>query len=573
MPKEITMQNIPGIALDTSSDERKPLKFSGFAKTDSQTMFADVFEQHSTLVENELAMAPISTNEKILDATPKVKEEPKTTHAPADTKLRAREEREARETKAREREERMTREDMDKVRDDLKEYGLSEKEIAEIEEKVNSEEGMTWGEFVTTLSAKMEQMRKVVLSDEQKGKLGSMFAKLGFTAEESATLISQLENGEQDKVMSAMQAKLAELPKAQQLLLTKEEVEAFSTAMSFSKEFTSKIKEMIGSNSTTRDLKEAFTLIRQEMAEMDAKDRKLVKAVGKAFVQAMGEQAKDSTAAKDIQAAVDLKPRVTDEGVKAEAKAQTREDFKEAVDTRKDTMPAETRKAVKQAVPEKAEADLPNGQESKSDSDDAWNNFFGKLRDDSAQSGEARNQTKADALASLLKTDTTDLAGKSQPKAWAKVAAPKVMHQVENAIFKNLSDGTKQLTLQLTPENLGKLSIVLQVQGKEVNAVIRADNAEAARVIHQNIDAIRSSLEDQGLKVEKLDVQAGLTGNQNGQSWSGNEQHNMARDREVMTAMRNHMRAMRGEAGGSALSMSNASNPMPRTEQGIHVIA
>ncbi|WP_285906535.1 flagellar hook-length control protein FliK [Pseudodesulfovibrio pelocollis] len=615
------MQNIPGIPLQDTTDRLKGQKFSAFGRNDQQSMFAEVFAMHSASVENELSMAPVATREKMLDAAPVRQEEIRT--VASDPKNRSREAgkeairpaREARDAnrderaERDERDERMTREDLEKVRDDLKAYGLSDDEIKALEKKITSDEGMTWKEFVTALAEKMEMTRKAALGDEDKDALGSFFAKLGFSAEESATLVARLENGEQDKVMSELQSRLAELPKARQLLLTKEEVVAFSSAMGFSGEFTAKLKEMFGSTTTVKEMREAFTLIRQEMADMDAKDRSLVRAVGKVFAQAMGEQARESSAARNLEAAVDLKPRVAEDAPRAEARnqarsqvqpqvqaqpqpqvqAQVQEDFKEAVDTRRDNAGAEVARKSGQPLPEKyGESTTDNGRreskseakadakpeartESESDSNKAWNNFFGRLRDDSG-TAESRTQVRTETMEQALKTDAADTASRTQSRAWEKVDAPKVMRQVENAVFRNLTNGTKQLTLQLTPENLGKLSIVLQVQGKEVNAVIRADNAEAARVINENIEVIRSALEGQGLKVEKLDVQAGLAGNQDN-TWAGNDQHNLAREREIMTAMRRHMRAMRGETGGEAAAGLSEPVHAPRTENGIHVIA
>lgn len=592
------MQNIPGIALEPITDKITNPKVSGFGRNEQQGLFAEVFAQHSTAVENELAMAPVTTTDKMLESAPLPQEESKSV-ATASAKVKAREERvvkEDREARERQREERMTREDMEKVREDLKAHGMSDEEIAEIEERIDSDEGMTWNEFAATLADRMESMRKAGVGDDQREKLATFFAKFGFTAEESDTLIARLENGEQDKVLSAMQAKLAELPKAQQLLLTKDEVEAFSSAMRFSTEFTAKMKEMVGANSTAKEVKEAFTLIRQEMAGMDARDRQLVKAVGKAFAQSMGENSKESSAARDLEAAVDLKPRVAEDSPRAEAqtdaktdaradaraetrsdaqtRVQARDDFKDAVEARKETMPAEAaKKSASTPLPEKSGSDTRESRNDNAEADDPWSNLFGKLKDDSARTDTTRTKAATDITEQLFRTDTSDMASKTQNRVWDKVDAPKVMRQVENAFFKNLSNGTKQLTLQLTPENLGKLNIVLQVQGKEVNAVIRADSADAARVINENIESIRASLENQGLKVEKLEVQTGLTGNQDSNDWAGSEQHNLAREREVMTAMRKHMRAMRGDATGLGPGLANTLPHGARTEQGIHVIA
>jgi len=633
------MQNIPGIPLKETESKLTAPTFSAVGRDDRQSLFAEVFAMHSASVESELSMAPVATREKMLDAAPQRQEEVRTVAQGAETRSREtgkealRPAREARDATKDERDdrdardERMSREDFEKVKDDLKAYGLTDDEIKALEKKVASDQGMTWKEFVATLAEKMEAARKAVLDDEHKETLANFFAKLGFSAEESETLMARLENGEQDRVMGELQARLAELPKARQLLLTKEEVVAFSSAMGFSGEFTAKLKEMFGSGTTVKEMREAFTLIRQEMSDMSAKDRALVRAVGKAFAQAMGEQSRESSSARDLDAAVDLKPRVAEEAPKAEAKgpahakaqtpaqatgqpqvqtgaeartkanadasvkddteakaqarAEVREDFKEAVDTRRNNAGTEAARKSSQPLPEKAaETRTDNGQgdprqDSGSDADaesnKAWNNFFGRLKDDSGTAA-SRTQVRAETLEQALRTDVTDTASRTQSRAWEKVDAPRVMRQVENAVIRNLTNGTKQLTLQLTPENLGKLNIVLQVQGKEVNAVIRADNAESARIINENIEVIRNALEGQGLKVEKLDVQAGLTGNQDN-TWTGHDQHNLSREREIMAAMRRHMRAMRGDTGGEAAAGHSEPVHAPRTENGIHVIA
>ena len=148
------------------------------------------------------------------------------------------------------------------------------------------------------------------------------------------------------------------------------------------------------------------------------------------------------------------------------------------------------------------------------------------------------------------------------------------MKQVDDAVLRTLNSGAKQLTLQLSPENLGKLSIVLQVSGKEVGATIRAESADAAKVIADNLDIIKSSLEAQGLKVEKLDVQTGLTGNQDYRDWYGENEHNLARDREAVIAMRNHMKQMREENGDIlGQDMQLVRDRAMLADNGLHLIA
>ena len=173
------MQNIPGIELENANEQRKAVQFSAAKKGDQHALFADLFDKHSNMIENELALTPVSSKDKMVDVASMGADEKQPQVNAANTKAPVKEDKEP--IHDRDRDERMTQEDLDDVKEDLKEYGLSEQEIAEIEEEVNSEEGMTWGQFVSTIAHKMADMRQVEMSDEQKGKLGSFFAKFGYT--------------------------------------------------------------------------------------------------------------------------------------------------------------------------------------------------------------------------------------------------------------------------------------------------------------------------------------------------------------------------------------------------------
>ncbi|MBC17899.1 MAG: flagellar hook-length control-like protein [Desulfovibrio sp.] len=564
------MQNIPGIALEKATEQMKTLTYSNVKTTTQHQLFADLFNQHSNRIEDELALKPVATKEQVLEAAPVVSEEKHQPTSVANEEAPVQQAPEKPATEGRDRDKRMTQEDLNAVRDDLKQYGMTEEDIAEIEEEVNSEDGMTWGQFVSTIAHKMNEMRKVSLSDEQKDQLHTFFAKFGFTEKESTKLIKQLENGHQDKVMAALQQKIDQMPEQQQLLFSKEQIEAFSAAMNFSKEFTSKIKEAFGKNMMAKDMKEAFTMIRQEMANMDKKDQELVRAVGKTSLQAMGNTAKDSTAAKDLGEAVDLKPRVGEDQPRPDVK----QEFREAADNRKDVLPdANARKSSQKVMPEQAQQDMTD-QNMDNDSNSTWNNFFGKLQDDgSGQKGAPQIKATTETIESLLKTGLAEAQAADKARAWEKISAPKVMRQVENAFIQTMNNGAKQLTLQLTPEALGKLSVMLQVNGKEVSATIRAESADAAKVIAENIDIIKSSLESQGLKVDKLDVQTGLSGSNDYNNWAGQDQHNLAREREAMMAMRNHMRQMREESGVLAQDMQNVREQVINSDQRLYVVA
>ncbi len=64
------------------------------------------------------------------------------------------------------------------------------------------------------------------------------------------------------------------------------------------------------------------------------------------------------------------------------------------------------------------------------------------------------------------------------------------------------------LTLRLTPMSLGTVKIQLAVQGSAVQAQLSAETPQAQQMLSQQITQLRSSLEAQGLTVERLTVQS-----------------------------------------------------------------
>ncbi|WP_207260629.1 flagellar hook-length control protein FliK [Desulfovibrio sp. Huiquan2017] len=586
------MQNIPGIPIETASKAVQLVKLATSGKSAVQTaradaegdksaLFAELFNEHTDMVEEELSMAPVAHKEKMLNSAPGIDKEDdeKKTSSAAGTKTRKAEE------KAEEKnlESRMTSEDLDAVRDDLKKYGMSDEEIAAIEKQVESEEGMTWGQFVSTIAKKVAENRKAEMNDEQKASLASFFSKLGFNETESGKLIKQLQDGRTDKVLQQVQAKIDAMPEDQRILFTKDEVEAFISSMGLSKEFVTQVQGLFASNALPKDMKQAFTKINQELAGLDKKDQKLVKAVGKAFASAMGDTQKASSAALQVEEAVDLKPRVAEDPSDAAVREELAQAFRDRKDAPSDNaVQRQARQSVadKAAIsPEESSRDQADDRDLDPDAehDRKWNNFVDRVREDGTGRSDTAAKVSAEAKTGETKTvlsQQTTVAGGAKAKAWEKVSAPKVLKQVDQAMLKTLRNGAKQLTLQLTPENLGKLSIVLSVHGKEVSATIRTENSDAHKIITENLHIIKNSLESQGLKVDKLDVQAGLADNQNSNNWFSESEHNLSREREAMVAMRNHMRSMRSQGmNGMAQDVQSVGERVITSDQGLHLIA
>ena len=188
---------------------------------------------------------------------------------------------------------------------------------------------------------------------------------------------------------------------------------------------------------------------------------------------------------------------------------------------------------------------------------DGW----GRVRTDKTTSGTKTAQTTT-AAAGLAMADAATGSASGQPaKAVDPQLAARAARQVETGLERAVGQDARQLTLTLSPEELGTVHVTLTVRDKEVRAIISADNADTTALLQDQSDKIRQSLEDQGLKVTKLDVQTSLS--QDRQSaWQSPEQHNQAREqREAMERIRSSVRLSR-EAGGLD---ADRAGPIPET--------
>ncbi len=104
---------------------------------------------------------------------------------------------------------------------------------------------------------------------------------------------------------------------------------------------------------------------------------------------------------------------------------------------------------------------------------------------------------------------------------------------VESArLFRNALSGTNEMVLQLRPEHLGELTVRVSVTAEgTVNASFHSDNAAVRAIIENSLVSLKQELANQGLKVDNVEVYAGLADGgslMNGkgrQAWQQNRQN------------------------------------------------
>ncbi|WP_027176564.1 flagellar hook-length control protein FliK [Desulfovibrio aminophilus] len=521
----------------------------------------------------------------------------------------------------------LSRDDLDAMRNGLKTYGLSASELLDFENQVGSSEGLTWGRFVSALSEKMRQSKKALqLSSEEVQELQSFFQKIGFNPAEAQGLVQNLSQGDASKVLLSVQSRLESQNQDRGLSLTARELTTYMNALAqaakgasaatrnlsggISGQLAQMAEQLASGPGTTRGLRELLGRFQGEMAQLTQnqaeKDQSLVKLVGDTLEKSARREKLWSKG--DRQAQNQETMLRSERGVSSDIKnfgRRLREDAEDAVNAAKNAWRrqaenseqelgrpingksseqrdpvAELRDAARPVFKTGAEttdrqAEGKSKSEQGSGGNSAWKEFFGKLKTESGQETarleNAKTQINEFALADSPRQTTT---APTVPQSVNTAATRQMLTQVQNGVLTNLGQGRTQLTLQLQPENLGTLSVMLQVKNKEVQAVIRADNHETGKLLAANLESLRQSLEEQGLKVARMEVQTGLSGNQEHAAWLGQEQHNQAREqREALAGMKWRAHIADGDDVGLARDVLSSERQASLADRGLHLIA
>lgn len=464
----------------------------------------------------------------------------------------------------------VSREAFEEAKPLLAKAGYTDKEIADLSARVQAGT-LNWGQLVQNLGGHMTGAKKAVaLSASESADLQSLFQKMGFAGNVAADMAQAMAKGDGLKVLSSIQNKLATMSDGSGLGLDKNELATFFKALRLPGDTANKLTQSLGAESTVADMKNALLTMSQAMQDQRSKsaasDTELAKSLGKIMEKDTAKAARDSAQSTG----------------QASSGSSTQVAFELKTKDKDGTAWFEQRDKAQQEKTQQQKA-----------SDESWKGFNSKVRTDetvlqSAASGSQQSaQAAANSLAATGKDSLEALAragqnvngqqGKAetaqQAKAYEKLNAPKVLDQVSEALLKDLGQGRKQLTVQLDPENLGKVQVMLQVKGKEVSAVIQTEDAQTAAMLSSNMESLKKTLEDQGLTVQNLEVQAGLTSRQDQQASFSADQHNQAQEKQELSRFFSQLRMMRGDGGEVASDMQNVHMQAILADQGLHIIA
>lgn len=219
-----------------------------------------------------------------------------------------------------------------------------------------------------------------------------------------------------------------------------------------------------------------------------------------------------------------------------------------------------------------------NGAKGDQTRQDARQGFFGARGEEPSRaakpaasaSGKIVLETEAQALGSGQSAQSAVSQRGESPVA---SRSAEVYRQVETGAFRNLGQGVKQLVIRLDPEELGQVSVILQVKGKEVQAVLRASNQEASQALGEQLSQLRTQLEAQGLKVGKLEVQTQLTDSQGQSQWQGAEQHNRYQENRELALSAQRWRTLERVDSGLVREVQSGIQREKLSQSGLDIFA
>ncbi len=145
--------------------------------------------------------------------------------------------------------------------------------------------------------------------------------------------------------------------------------------------------------------------------------------------------------------------------------------------------------------------------------------------DDESQSGTFQKSDESlsgQFLNTLIENVDNAVQAKEDFKGYS-VNAENIVRQLVDAIKVNVNSSFSEMELQLQPENLGKLNLVISSRDGIITAQFMAENDVVKNAIENQIVMLKDNFEQQGLKVDAVEVTVQTHGFEMGKNLEGRE--------------------------------------------------
>lgn len=463
-------------------------------------------------------------------------------------------------------------EDVNSMLEKLRKKGVDDSALAGIEGLLATGATLTLGNIMGTLRKGGRATGE--LSEEEMNEITSALQKMQFSKEDADEILGLMEGGHGGKALRLIRARAAELGE-DGFSLTNAETRALMRGLDLSENAMAKFASLLGTG---------------EEAGIGGKT--LDKLLGPAAEELAAKQAEAEKLAAELKGAIDEALREKKIRERNELVADTRGNgLTDRAERRmRDDLTARANGFGKSREEREEEALLEEDLAREQDNNARKQSLAEERRTVSARdSGLGKNRTETspsqarEAFSSVV--NRMDVSSGMTVPTEAQTATPQqntsaafthrqeVFSQVEQGLLRQLADGTRQMTLRLDPAELGQLTVVLSVKGGEVRALIRAENPETTAALADQMDQLRATLEDQGFKVTKLDVETQLPHDTTKDQWSDMTQFN--REQEMREQERFLRIAKLRRESGETLARDVQSTGIREeiSASGLHIIA
>lgn len=147
---------------------------------------------------------------------------------------------------------------------------------------------------------------------------------------------------------------------------------------------------------------------------------------------------------------------------------------------------------------------------------DGETKMSGEYRSSKGNSGDTADKKQEGSLLGTLTNAVDNALGNAQVTnefgEALRTNGADIVSQMLDAIKANVTSEVKVLEIQLTPENLGKVNLSVESKNGVITATITAQNDTARNAIAEQIAVLKDTLNNQGLKVENVEVAVSANG-------------------------------------------------------------
>lgn len=499
-----------------------------------------------------------------------------------------------------------TKNELAELREQLLKEGAPEDALANFDLLAGRPDGATLGQVLASL----QLTGKPSLTDDDVSSLTGLLNQLDPSGTLTDQTLDLMRNGHSQQALIGINQALMQLDATSEITLSQEDLQTLGKALNLPESVLGKMKSLFGSAGELTLNKEQMSALlapaqdylgqlalRQQKLD-DAAEATVKRVIGKARDRMKKEREAESLQSREVE----------------QSKAMIKETVQEnSHGTLTEALQQSGDAKLNEALSKNAQGtDLPDGFEHigkhgqgdpqqfaggnqdgrgrntpDGGKNDAWSSLLSKVKADTG-SGLTNTTYRTDGVMGTAFATLHQLAGQQQVQNGARAEvgpylSQQAAQQVQNGLLSALRNGGTRLDLQLNPVELGSIAITLSSRNGEVTAQIRTEKTETMQAMQQQAETIRLQLEQQGVKIDKIEVQLQNQGNnqQADSGWQNMQQHNAWAEqdarREELSRLRN-LAMVRNSAGnqennGLAHSMQDTEQTAIYATRRLNVVA